>query len=144
MTLDIYPNKDVVLEAASLINDPELFAYELRELHLKSDSTIVARLRKWQKFFLKKYVNAPCIYSDMNFALIEAAKSDEIFKSQTTHEFELSLGFFTRLINSGIFLKINDIESAKYLLNISLIFSKYPGMVLGHYNQLLTLAKKWT
>ena len=105
MTLDIYPNKDVVLEAASLINDPELFAYELRDLHLKSDSTIVARLRKWQKFFVKNFINAPCIYSDMNFALIEAAKSNHIFKTQTAHEFELSLGFFSRLIDSGIFSK---------------------------------------
>ena len=139
MILDIYPNRDIVLEVADLMNDPDLFLGQFRDLNLKSNSSIMLRLRNWQKFFNKNYINAPCIYSDMNFALIEAAKSNHILKTQTGHEFELSLGFIARLIDSGVFLKINDLQSANYLLNISLVFSKYPGMVVGSFNNSFNL-----
>ncbi|NND23153.1 MAG: hypothetical protein HKN86_00510, partial [Acidimicrobiia bacterium] len=126
-------NTKVLTEVNQLINDPSLFGYEIEQLQLKTDVYLLNRLTKWQNFFNQQFMNAPCMYTQMNFALIEAAESNEIFKSQTTHEFNLSLDFFKRLHNTRIFLILNDLEAAKYLLRISLVFSKFPGMVVRSF-----------
>ena len=71
------------------------------------------------------------MYSKTIFAIVDAARHDDVFKTQTTHEFELSLKFYSHIFESNIFVSFNELEPAKLLLKISLIFSKYPGMVSG-------------
>lgn len=141
--MQVTHTKETQIEQQTIefISNPRLFDYELNALKLRCHFLIYERLSKWQKFFNDTYMSAPCIYSQLNFALIQLASNSYIFQNQTAYEFGLSKAFFRRLISSGVFLKLYNIECAKFLLNISLIFSLYPGMVIRPFQKAFEVLK---
>jgi hypothetical protein len=68
-------------------------------------------------------------------AVLEFASTNETFKTQTKHEFETSLYFFEKIYNTSCFLSIENLQTSKLLLNIALIFGKYPGMQIRSFNK---------
>lgn len=120
---------DQLLEVSKNVNDKNALYSKVENIDFELELTILTRLNKWFLFFNEHYVKSICIYSDTVFALVDAAKTNQLFRTQTTHEFELSLSFYKTLFNSNTFLKLNIKDNALLLLNISLIFGKYPGML---------------
>ncbi len=122
------PETTIVL---SLINDKKDLILKLENLILTQEETILRRLNKWFEFFNENYYRGVCMYSQTIFAIVDASRYDDVFKTQTTHEFELSLKFYSHIFESNIFISLSELEHARFLLKLSLVFSKYPGMVSG-------------
>jgi PcfJ-like protein len=125
-----------------LIQDIYGFEIELEELTNQVEAPLLNRLNKWFRFFNENYSFCLCYYEQTVFALIEAAKNNELFREQTACEFELSLAFYQKLFRLNVFIKITTITNALKLLSFSLIFGKYPGMLLGSINKSLSVLSK--
>ena len=115
---------------STLVNDIAVFDNQLKDLQYLAEPKILKRLNSWLYFFNDHFNDFAGVYSHMIVALTEAAKSNELFRTQTNHEFTTSLELFKRIIGDKRFLRIIDLRSVAYLLQISLIFGKYPGMVI--------------
>jgi hypothetical protein len=120
-----------LMNVISLVDDRRKLMLQLERIDYVLDLRFLKRLNKWFAFFNVNYINTTSIYSHTISVLIKAAEENTLFRTQTSHEFELSLSFYEHLFSSKIFLRLNDIEEASYLLQISLLFGKYPGMVNG-------------
>lgn len=119
--------ESIINDTNVLINQKDLFK-EVAEKFYTIESIYQLRLSKWLAFFNHNYSKNPCIYSYSVYALFEAIEKNELFKTQTEHEFDISLKFYEKLFNTRFFINIEYIEYAKQLLNISLVLGKYPGM----------------
>ena len=97
------------------------FYYSVDELNQR-------RLCKWLDFFNQQYYRNPCIYSHTVYALFEAVNTNELFKTQTAYEFEISISFYQKILNAKNFISIESNKDAAFLLTVSLVFGKYPGM----------------
>jgi len=128
-----------VQDIFELINDIYGFEIELKELSNQLETPLWTRLYKWFGFFNDNYSFCMCYYEETIFALVEAAKNNVLFRTQTTQEFELSRAFYQKLFKSQVFIKITDLNAALKLLSFSLLFGKYPGMILGSLNKSLTV-----
>ena len=91
---------------------------------------LLLRLHNWLIFFNNNYFKASGFYVYTIHALVDASMFNEIFITQTKHEFDTSLIFYEQIINSNSSFTISDEETAKLLLNISLVYGKYPGMLV--------------
>lgn len=122
---------DQTLRILEVINDRIGFEIEMEDIERRVDLAYLKRLNEWFKFFNQYYAESICIYSGTIMSLVEAAFKNHLFRTQTNHEFETSLGFYKIIFNNKKFILVNKQEDACQLLNISLIFGKYPGMVLA-------------
>ena len=129
MKLHPYLPNDQLQEVLQYVNDKDALFRKLENIDSQLELTLLTRLNKWFQFFNEQYSKSICIYSNTIFALVDAAKTNQLFKTQTAHEFELSISFYKIVFSSKTFLKLEDIQDATLLLNISLIFGKYPGML---------------
>lgn len=129
MKLHPYLSNDQLQEVLQYVNDKDALFRKLENIDSQLELTLLTRLNKWFQFFNEQYSKSICIYSNTIFALVDAAKKNQLFKTQTAHEFELSISFYKIVFSSKTFLKLEDIQDATLLLNISLIFGKYPGML---------------
>lgn len=132
MQTTITKNSEHLTNYFDLRNDDSIFLDEIEIEILEEDVeyTIINRLIDWTDFFEENKISCLGIYQQTMFALVEAAKSNQLFRTQTHHEYEISLQFYVQLIKSNRFLRTDKIEGARFLLNISLIYGKYPGMVI--------------
>jgi len=124
-TTDIPETKNIL----PFINDTKGFLEKLEYLQITQEDTHLKRLNKWFEFFNNNHSKGVCMYSQTIFALLDVASYNDIFRNQTTHEFELSLKFYKQIFDLDIFVSFDELDPAILLLKISLIFSKYPGMV---------------
>jgi len=120
---------DQLQDTLGLIDDQADFQYQIINIDF-IELSLLLRLNNWLHFFNNNYSNASGIYTNTIFALINATKYNEIFRTQTKHEFDTSLKFYEKIINSVTSIAISNEETAKLLLNISLIYGKYPGMLV--------------
>ena len=128
--------KQIFLETASLLNVKK--TYEKHQNFISEiESFIFPRLANWLSFLNTNYSKKPCMYVYTTKAVLEFASASELFKTQTKHEFETSLYFFEKIYNTSCFLSIENLQTSKLLLNIALIFGKYPGMQIRSFNKAL-------
>jgi len=113
-----------------LIYGTEELLFEMKDIRYSVEETIISRLNKWIYYFNQNYTKFVCGYSLLALTLIEAAKNNQIFRTQTEYEFKTSLKFYDFISDSDIFFSLSTPESAKYLLKISLLFGKYSGMII--------------
>jgi hypothetical protein len=121
---------DQTLEVIENIDDLTGFEIGMEDIERRMDFVYLKRLNKWFKFFNQYYMESMCFYSGTILSLIDAAFNNQLFRTQTTHEFNLSLGFYKIIFKNKIFITVKSQEGACQLLIISFIFAKYPGMVL--------------
>ncbi|CAN1545753.1 PcfJ-like protein [Spirosomataceae bacterium] len=120
--------KQTINDTRELVNNCDLFEQVTKNFYDSVEHINQLRLTKWLIFFNKNYFKSPCIFSNSVYALFEATEKNELFKTQTEHEFEISIKFYEKIWNSKFFISIENIENASQLLNISLVLGKYPGM----------------
>lgn len=108
------------------------FYYTVDELNQR-------RLCKWLDFFNQQYYRNPCIYAHTVYALFEAVNTNELFKTQTAYEFEISSAFYETIFNAKTFISIENSVDAAYLLTVSLVLGKYPGMQIRSMNKAVGL-----
>lgn len=108
------------------------FYYTVDELNQR-------RLCKWLDFFNLQYNRNPCIYAHTVYALFEAVATNELFKTQTAHEFEISTAFYETIFKAKTFISIENSIDAAYLLTVSLVLGKYPGMQIRSMNNAVAL-----
>jgi len=118
------------LDTIDLVNDSKRFLIKIEELYYSVEPTILSRLENWISYFNNNYNKFICSYSATIFGLISVAKNNPLFKTQTEYEFHISLKFYDCIFKSGVFIIINSTDLAKQLLNLSLVYGKYPGMVI--------------
>jgi hypothetical protein len=109
----------------------------------RDQPNLFKRLNKWCKFFNDNLHQPPCLHVATIRAIVECAIENDFFKTQTEEEFRLSLGFYQRLFDTKLPIIVQENEAAKTLLITSLIYGKFPGLVLrpiklglpndGHY-----------
>jgi len=120
--------EQTINDTHELINDRHLFKEIIDNFHHSIDYINQRRLSKWLAFFNENYSKAPCIFSHSVYALFEAIEKNELFKTQTEYEFEISIKFYEKIFNANFYISIGNIKNAAHLLNIALVFGKYPGM----------------
>lgn len=120
--------EQAINDTREFINDRDWFEDVTENFYDSVDHINQRRLSKWLIFFNENYSKRPCIFSYSVYALFEAIEKNELFKTQTEYEFEISIKFYEKIFNAKFFISIENIENAKQLLNISLVFGKYPGM----------------
>ena len=120
---------DQLLHTLELIDDKYKLQYQVKDIDFV-ELPVLIRLNNWVAFFNDNCFNVSGLFNHTIFALIDASKYNEVFRTQTKYEFELSLYFYKIIINSAFFISISSQETAKLLLNISLIYGKYPGMLV--------------
>ena len=109
----------------------------------KPNKPLRRRLFRWIKFFNDNRADFLCTYSILINEVIEFSKHNELFKSQTQHEFETSIRFFEIIKAENLNLYFEEKEAVHYLINLSLIIGKYPGMVIVSLrNELIQLLQK--
>lgn len=142
--MTLHPNlpNDQLQQVLQFVNDAKALIIKVEDIDSELELTILTRLNNWFVFFNEHYAKSLCIYPDTVFALVDAAKKNQLFRSQTTHEFELSLSFYKLLFNSKTFLKLDGINDAAFLLNISLVFGKYPGMLQSSIPKSVSILNK--
>jgi hypothetical protein len=120
--------EQIINETREIINDRNLFESIIEKFFNTVEYTNQFRVCKWLTFFNENYFKSPCIFSYSVYALFEAVQKNELFKSQTEYEFEISITFLEKVFNTKFFMEIENIENGKYLLSIALVLGKYPGM----------------
>ena len=133
--------KNPFSETLDLINDSEEFSFEIEDVCYSVEETIRFRLGKWIHYFNQKYTKFVCGYSHTVYALIEAARNNQIFRTQTEYEFKISLNFYDFIFKSDIFLIISKPELAMHLLNISLVYGKFSGMIIRSTRSSINILK---
>ncbi len=94
-----------------------------------------SRLNNWLSFFNNDFIKYLDIYSDTIYALCYSAKNNPLFRTQTRYEFEISLTFYERAIDSGHLIQFADSDGALFFLNTSLLYGCFPGMVISSMSQ---------
>ncbi len=127
----LYPNIDnnQLIQTFELIDDQDEFQFQIQNFDF-IEQPLLLRLNVWLEFFNVHCFCIPGLYNNTIYSLFDAIKTNEMFRTQTSHEFNLSLKFYEQLFNSVLTISVNNKESAKHLLNISLIYGKYPGMLV--------------
>lgn len=120
--------------AASLVSDRSELEFHLQDLEFSTERVLWFRLSNWLRFLNENHHSIGGVQSQLILAVICAAKRSELFRLQTRHEFEISLEFLERLFSQKRFLKLGTLESANYLLSVSLVVGSYPGMLVGSIN----------
>lgn len=125
-----YEKTAVLEEVLSRVDDPDWFDFLAGQVYSFLEPTHRVRLERWLTLFSENYVRAMGLYSAMVESLLKAAQHNELFKSQTQYEFEISRDFYIQLLGNQEGIEINHPLVADQLLNISLVLAKYPGMQL--------------
>jgi len=123
-------NYPAIIQSLELVNDRCWLENCLENIEDRLEPTYLNRLNKWCDYFNSRFIRSMCIYTETIQAIMEASLTNQLFRTQTTLEFETSLKFYDFLLNANYFIKGIDKESGLYLLNISLVVGKYPGMLL--------------
>lgn len=118
----------ILQDVLNLVDTPAQF-HEFIETFTGMNLLQQQRLCKWFRFFTDHHADCVCIYSPTIYALTEIFDNNELFLEQTEHQREISFWFYERLF-SLLFLRtsVSNTETAKYLLCITFIYGKYPGM----------------
>ncbi len=114
-------------EVACQVKDESAFESRLEDL---KESFVYPRLNSWFGFFNEHRSESLLMYSNSIIALLMAAKDGRLLQEQTQNEFEISQQFYKTVFACLPNLEIKTPEDAKYLLSISLIFGKFPGMAI--------------
>lgn len=120
--------------AVNLVTDSDELEHHLENLDYLADRGLYLRLNNWLCFLNESFWLCRGAYSHLISSVIIAAKENQTFRTQTGHEFELSLDFLGRVLCRKPLLNVGHLETAKFLLSIALIFGKYPGMVIRSIN----------
>lgn len=118
----------LIAEIEELQSMPYPIAQLTEELQNNLSATKIGRLHQWLSFFNEHFYDFSKFYSEFINVLFDTVKSNELFNSQTQHEFELSCKFFERLFQCKVFQKIKSIESPDYLITVALVYSRCAGM----------------
>ena len=116
-----------ILEAQEFVNEKGSFTQLIEELSNILDETYFSRLDNWICYFNQNYSKCICFFSDMVFSLLKAIEENQIIRTQTLHEFNLSLAFFDKIFKIKVSLNSRSIQHTDYLLQLSLLYSKYYG-----------------
>jgi hypothetical protein len=119
---------NVLNETLNNLNSKQRFIKSYNENYYLTEISYRIRLCRWLKFFNERYFNNPVLIKNTYYVLLEYCESNELFRTQTQNEFELSLLFYTKIMYCDFFITNDDEIIAKKMLTISLIYGKYPGM----------------
>lgn len=119
---------DTFYDVLITVDDRERFEKFSGSWKESFDNPAIVRLCRWFRLFSDNYPRCICFYSAGIFALIDAFENNNLLLIQTDHERELSFSFYGKLFDSKVFLGTRDVEVAKYLLMLALVYGKYPGM----------------
>lgn len=100
-----------------------------------ADNPAIARLCKWFRLFSDNYPSCVCFYNAGIFAVIDVFENSTLLTTQSNYEREVSFSFYERLFDAKVFLATKDVEVAKYLLTLALVYGKYPGMQIRSMRQ---------
>ena len=134
-------SESILQETYHLTHKLDLFESVLTAHVRNKRIDFIVRLCKWFSYFNKNQFHASMIYNRMIEAVLNASIRNELISEQTQCEFETSLSFFDRFYSLQKLCWINDIKSATYLLNTSLIYGCYPGMQVGSLNKGFSVLK---
>jgi hypothetical protein len=119
---------NVLKETLNNLNSKQRFIKSYNENYYLTEISYRIRLCRWLKFFNERYFNNPVLINNTYYVLLEYCESNELFRTQTQNEFELSLLFYDKIMYCNFFITNNSEIIAKKMLTISLIYGKYPGM----------------
>jgi hypothetical protein len=106
-------------------NVPDELIQVGREFDNIEHNYLVARKLRWEAF-LEQYVEQEIVYYESTKSCLpRVAFSDQIFRTQTEFELQLSFAFYQALFETKNLVIISSQEAAKKLLVLSLIYSKY-------------------
>ena len=115
--------------------DEDVLQEHLKDLDYLADRGLLMRVNRWLTFLNEPFFCWRETYSHLVYSVLIAAKENAIFRSQSSHEFQISLDFLGRVLKRKPRLNLTKLESAEYLLRTCLIVSKYPGMVIRSFHQ---------
>lgn len=117
--------------ASNNLKNTQFLTKEVRNIKDFQPKGISSRTTKWLTFFNKNHDYCRFYFEATICALFAAAQKNEIWRTQTTEELNLSFNFYETIFSNAPNLFLNEkSESATILMQISLIFSKYSGMVV--------------
>ena len=132
---------EIVHEVSLLITNENKFEEEITDFCFKTEEKYQHRLFQWLHFFNIHHSKNPCIYTQTVFALFDFGKNNELFRIQTEHEFQASLLFYQKIINSPYLIEVTRYELACRLLSIALIYGKYGSMQIRPFSLALETIK---
>lgn len=128
----------VIKDTLEFINQQQYFINEINEVLDTQEIHTIKRLCRWLQYFNSHYFKNPILSNNSIFAIIKYCKNNELFKVQTQFEFEISLAFYDKIIDSPVLAVTKSQIEAQKLLSISIIHSKYYGMQLSTFNHAKT------
>ena len=102
-------NYPAIIQSLELVNDRCWLENCLENIEDRLEPTYLSRLNKWCDYFNSRFIRSMCIYTETIQAIMEASLTNQLFRTQTTLEFETSLKFYDFLLNANYFIK--DIEA---------------------------------
>jgi len=117
--------KNICDETEGLLKHKSFF----KKVKATTSLELQLRLCKWLVFLNSNQSKQTLLHNRLVEAVEHATRNSEIFKSQTSHELEISFRFFESIfrLRPLYFLK-DDLTTPLKLLTIALVYSRYPGM----------------
>jgi hypothetical protein len=117
--------KNIFDETEGLLKQKSFF----KKVKATTSLELQLRLCKWLVFLNNNQSKQTLLHNQLVEAVEHATRNNEIFKSQTSHELEISFSFFESIfrLRPLYFLK-DDLTTPLKLLTIALVYSRYPGM----------------
>ena len=126
------PKDEIFEETIRLTGHRTKLASNINDFFLYADYKSSQRLRQWYMFLNEHYSHQPCIHNELVKAITQSlGEPHSLVAQQTQEELEISISLLEKVFHSPKFTEINTPEVAQYLLSILIIYSKYPGMVIG-------------
>lgn len=118
--------KSIIDDARKLAVDKEKFNYLFEDMDSFFEEEFQMRICEWFTFFNQNHKSIPGIYDQLIFTLFDLCADNELFRTQTTKERELSFELFRSFLSLQIFKEQIEYNPALYLVNISLFYGRYP------------------
>lgn len=125
---DISDLEPLLEENYTQVHDVKPFINTINCLLQNKQLLILKRYCKWLDYFNQRIFEKTSLYYGIVNALNNAALENELFRTQTGHEFETSLYFFDFLYAQQLEIHTFENKDALSLLNIALLYGKYPGL----------------
>jgi hypothetical protein len=118
--------KSIIYDARKLAIDKEKFNYLYEDMDSFFEEEFQMTICEWFVFFYQNHKSIPGIYDQLIFTLFETCADNELFRTQTAKERELSFELFRSFFSLQIFKEPIEYSSALYLVNSSLFYGRYP------------------
>ena len=119
--------KSILIHVLFKITDKKSF-FKILLILIEHYPMLIFRFVYWLEFFSKVFIFNKVLLNKAVISLINNVNSNELFINQSIHESHLSFGFYCRVKEYLMFFENQNQFDLDFLLNLSLIRGKYPGI----------------